>query len=186
MRRETYNLELWRRTTKTTQSILQVSHWTNSSCTRSDLVMCMYIGTSVEITANKVWWTGTKKRKREKRMKSCWLLKVISLKSFFFPLRTFTLLKIFINITGWCMCTKKVAVCIKRGLTRTIQSAHWIQMGHLILCHRFAWINNCKIENFILYFVKLPWPIWVLNSETKNFVLSLFIFTFKSNVHIKC
>ena len=86
MSRETYNLELWRRTTKTTHSILQVSHWTNSSCTRSDLVMCMYIGTSVEITANKVWWTGTKKRKREKRMKSCWLLKVISLKRiFFFP-----------------------------------------------------------------------------------------------------
>ena len=48
------------------------------------------MGTSVEITANNIWWTGTKERREEQRrgkkwMKSCWLLKVISLNSFFFP-----------------------------------------------------------------------------------------------------
>ena len=46
------------------------------------------MGTSVEITANNIWWTGTKERREEQRrgkkwMKSCWLLKVISLNSSF-------------------------------------------------------------------------------------------------------
>ena len=136
------------------------------------------MGTSVEITANKVWWTGTKKREREKRMKSCWLLKVISLKSFFLP-SSYIYPPQNIHKYYWVVYVyRKFAVYTKRSLTRTIRSAHWIQIGQLILCHRFAWINNCKVQNCILYFVKLPWPIWVFNSEAKFIYTSFWVFIY--------
>ena len=136
------------------------------------------MGTSVEITANNIWWTGTKERREEQRrgkkwMKSCWLLKVISLNSSFsFLIFIVTLAKNMhiIKILHWVVIFMYANVFIYAYWNLTMAIQYKWEYQKKMFFNIFIVMNQIMqklptrcLENIInviqicIFFIRKPW-----------------------------